>query len=286
MLRRPTIPTLLLVVLATVGGCTEPSPSPSPDPTETVAEVRAARQAVAEPAVALHVAAQRVLATLEELRASEVDDPEARLALLDEAPSGPLEELEEAIVTVRGVELDGSSGAVADAGAALADAADAAEDALRAARVDLREQERAASVHASLLGMAARWDEPGSRSQQLDRLAALAEEADALAVRLASAQPVAPCLTLFERRAAAARHVADATRELRDHVEAYRGSEFDRRRDELAEDPFALEHPLVEADVAELDCWREQAPVAGAVAGITSALDRLEDALNPPGVSS
>lgn len=276
---------LLLAVLA-AGGCSDAEPPASPDPTQAVAEVRAARQAVAEPAVALHVAAQRVLATIEELRGSEVEDPEARLELLDEAPTGALDELEDAIVTARGVELEGGSGAVEDAAVALADAVDAAEDALRAARADLRAQERAASAHIGLLAMTERWDEPGSRSQQLDRLAVLADQADALADQLAATDPVAPCLTGLTRRAAAARHVAEATRELRSHVEAYRGSAFDERRSELAEDPFALERPLVEADLAELDCWREQAPLVAAVAEVTAALDRLEDALNPPDATS
>lgn len=273
---------LLIVAVLAAGGCSDAEPPTSPEPTQTFAEVRAARQVVAEPAVALHVAVQRVVATVEELRGSEVDDPEARLSLLDEVPTGPLDELEEAIVTARGVELEGSSRAVEEAGTALDDAADAAEDALRAARADLRDQVRAASAHATLLAMTERWDEPGSRSQQLDRLAALADEADAFAERLASRDHIAPCLTVFERRAAAARHVAEATRELRGHVDAYRGSAFDERRSELAEDPFALERPLVEADLAELDCWREQAPLFDAVAEVTAALDRIEDALNPP----
>lgn len=278
---------LLVAVAVAAGGCREAAaPQSSPDPTETVAEVRAARQAVAEPAVALQVAAQRVLVTVEELRASDVDDPQARLALLDEAPSDPLDELEEAIATASGVELQGGSGAIRDAEEALADAVDAAGEALRAARTDLRRQQRAASSHASLLAMTERWEEPGSRSQQLDRLAVLADEADALAERLAATEPVASCLTVFERRAAAARHVAEATRELRAHAEAYRGSAFDERRRELAEDPFALERPLVEADLDELDCWREESPLVVAVTELGEALDRLEDALNPRDVTS
>lgn len=272
---------LLLAVALLAGGCTGDEPDAAPTADATVSEVRAARQAVAEPAVALHDAVSRLLAVVGELRASTVEEPDARLEELRTLPEEPLEELEEAIATAGEVELDGSSAPVVAAREALDDALAGARRALTAARADLAEQERAAEAHRTLRSLTGRWDAPGSRSQQLDRFAALARDADALATELEAVEPVAPCLTGIERRAAAARAVAEATRELRGHIEAYRGEQFDRRREQLADDPFGLEQPLVTRDIAELGCWRDEAPLVTAAAEVRAALRGVEQALNP-----
>ena len=271
-----------MALVLTLGACSESPPAARPTVADTVAEVRAAREAVEEPAVALHDRTRLLVAAVEELRTSEDEDPRDRVIAVERARSGPLAELDAAIDAAGEVELRSDVDAVAAAADALDAAARAARDVLVAADRDLSDLQRAAEVDASLAAMADRWEQPGSRSQQLERLAALTADADALAADLEKTDPVASCLTGWDRRAAAAQHVADATRELRGHVEAYRGEEFDRLRAELVEDPYALERPLVAADAEEVVCWREEAPVALAAAVVDAALARLEAALNPP----
>lgn len=272
----------MLALSFLAAGCSDGEPAPTATPTaiDTLAEVRRAREAVQQPAVDLHLAAQRVVGLVAEQRAA-TDPPATRLSTLAELPSTTFDDLGAAVVAVEDVTLDGRSEAVGRARDALAAAAKAGRQVQEAALLDLADEERAAEVEVALLDMAARWEAPGSRSQQLDRFAALAADADALAAELAAVDPVADCLTTFERRRAAAHYVGEATRELREHVEAYRGTAFDERRAELAEDPFGLELPLRDGDVAELGCWREAAPVVLAAAAIDAALARLEDALNP-----
>lgn len=281
MLRRSAPAAAVLAFALTAGACSDPAPTAGPSPDDTVREIRAAREAVEEPAVDLLVAAQRLVAAVEALRTSDVEDPTQRLSLLADPPSEPFEELQGAIAAARRVRLAGDASGVLAAQEALDAAADAGRAVLEAARRDIANQVRAAEIHATLLGMTERWEQPGSRSQQLDRFADLAAEAESFAEILDAAAPVAPCLTVFERRAAAARHVAEATRQLHGHVEAYRGGEFDRLRAELAEHPFGLERPLVEGDLAELDCWRGEAPVVEAAADVEEALVGVEAALNP-----
>lgn len=272
----------LLSIALLVGACTgaEPVGAPSPSPVP-VAEIREARATVEGPAVALRDAAAEVVATVEALRASPPEDPAARREVLEQALDGPLGALEDAVAEVEDLQLEGGSDAVRQAAEALAAAAQRGEQTAAAAREDVAAQLGLAAADAELARLVAAWDRPGSRHDQMERLADIAAAAAALASELEDVEPVADCLDGPTRRAEAARHVEEATRELRDHVVAYRGNTFDERRAELAEDPYGSGGPLAAGDARAIGCWRREAPVVSAAEGLDRELGRLQDALNP-----
>lgn len=290
--RRPAaLPAAAVVaVLLGVPACTPssgPEPAATDDADERIATVLALRSAAGPPAAELGSAAATVTQQLADLRAALPVDPADRVAAAGELRDGALARLEDARDAV-GPELAGDAdGPDADAvRAALGDAVDAADALLAAATEDLVLLERAADADARLVRVVAAWEEPGSRNEQLGRLAEVAAEADTLAAELGPSDDVPGCSDAVARRARAAEAMADASRELRGLVERRRGEEFDARRAELASDPAASTRALVEADRGELDCWREESPVVARAAEVAGSLEELEAALNPSDLAS
>lgn len=237
-----------LCVALVLGGCavevdnpTSGATAPDPDRTERIAAVRATRELVGPGAVALVEAAAAARATA--------------LEALAAPPADPLRWPDVAAAAAAAVDalLDEATRTASEAAAAVPRTEDtaAAVERLGSAR---RTVERWAADVADVLGrpavlaghdaelarIAAAWDTPGSRRQQLAALDVLAADATAVAAAAADDAAALACAASSDVRARAAANVATATRELRDLVAAYRGNEFDARRAELRPDPDGL----------------------------------------------
>lgn len=279
---------LAVPVAAALVACSSPSSEPTPSPSSTVdtrlEAIRATRELVAAPAVELRAAVQVLVGRVGALR-TELETGEAAQRV-DDILTEPAADVEDAVASLRGLDLPPGPDA-ARAEAALASAIAAAEGAAAAAGQERDEVLALATYDEELLALTEAWDEPGSRRQQLERFAELADAADALRVRAEEADPLHPCSRAWVRRAVAAEHVAAATRELREYVSSYQGRAFDDRRRELADDPLGLGgEPLGRTDARELaDCWSDVSGVTRASAAVDDALVELEDVLNPADVS-
>lgn len=270
---------LLLFVLSactSVGG-TDAAPSPTPS-TVSVAAIREARAAVADPAAELVAAARATTASVARLREQPPPAPAARTAATAAVADGPLARLEAAAAEARRVAISSPSavaqawGEAVNAGAAVATTAAA----------DLAVIVAAAEADAALADLVAAWDEPGSYSQQLTRLADVAAAAASLSQLLGARADVAECLSTFDRRSAAAARIEERTRDLRRLVAERQGGAFDQQRDSYRAAPLGGDAPLVEQDAAEFRCWRTRAPLAGASTRLEEALASLQLTLNPP----
>ena len=278
-----------LAVLA--GGCSsgsEPATlneSPTISRDARIAMIRAARSTIEQPAADLAAAVEAVELAVEEVREDPPRRPDDRREAVQAIREGTLPPLRAAIDAAEEVELVGDSDDIEAARAAWQELIDTASEVEPAADTDLEAIERTAALDEQLAELTRRWDEPGSRRQQLERFAELAEEAEALSAEIAEAEPVAPCMTTFDRREEAARTVAERTLELRDLIQRYRGTEFDELRDEYRQDPYGFGAPITEGAADDLPCWREEGPVPTAAEEVSAALDRLQSALNPPDLS-
>ncbi len=271
-----------VAVLALAACTAEPTAAPTPEP--RIAEVQAARQVVAEPAAALATATAKVVDATRALRTASDLAPDAGIAGLASAVDG----LSAARADLASITVGGDGPDVAAARQALDEAATAAGEVLDAVAAEREEVTTLTSIDGELLALTTAWDEPGSRSAQLDRLAEVDDEADAMASALADRNGVHPCADVFGRRAAAAEGVATTTRELADYVRVRDGAAFDARRAELAADPLGTSgSPLWVEDARALSgCWDAAAPVLDAAAAVSAALADLQAALNPADLSS
>lgn len=257
-------------------------PTPTAPAGNRAAEIRIARDLVGPPAVAIRDATQAVVAVLDDLRSSPTaSSPEARIGILESALASPLDALDTAIADLEAVTLVGDAPELDLAEAAIEDAVAAASQVRKAARADVAAQLSLAEADQQLAALVETWDQRGSRNEQLGRLAATATAAEDLAEQLSAQDDVAACLTGFARRADAAREIAQLTRELRGYVEGFQGQRFDERRAEIGDGPLTDDR-IREADAAQVECWRNEAPVPAVAGDVDEALRRLQDALNPP----
>ena len=287
-MRAPPRPVAFLAALALAVGaaaCTEPAAvDGGADVADRIATVRELRATVGPPAADVGTAAATLREVLDGLHADPTAAPDARRGVVETVRERDLARLEEATAALAATELpEAGPGApdVAAASAARDDVVRAATDLATAAAEDLDLLVTSAGAEDRLAELTAAWDEPGSRSQQLERLDTTAEAADELAAELEAIADVPACAELITRRADAARTVATHTRELRDLVEQRAGTGFDERRAELANDPYGLGERLVDGDVRDLGCWRTDGPVAAAADEVEEGLAALEEALNP-----
>lgn len=289
--RPPAPASLVAVVIALVAACSpasEPSaPATSAEADERIATVLELRTTLGPAAGSLGSASATVVEQLESLHAALPAEPDERRTAVDALVTGPLTGLEEALAGL-GPELAGdATGPDAEAvRAALTDARTSGEALTRAAADDLAVVDRLAGADAQLANLVAAWDEPGSRDEQLQRLAEVAGDAEALASELTALEDAPDCLGRVDRRVEAAETVATSTTELRSLVESRSGEEFDARRAELAQDPFGVGADLVDLDRDEVECWRDEGPVADSARDVADALEALEAALNPPDLAT
>lgn len=268
---------LLLVLIAVLAGACANGPSPE----EVATAVMAAREAVASPASALGTTAEAVVVAVTDVRLNAAGTLIERQARLDAVSEGPVQDLADALGQADSVHLDSEIDEIRMAQAAWLTTRAAASDLLSAAGEQLDELQRILAWDERLGQLAATWQEPGSRRLQLERFAENADLADQLAADIRADAPTT-CPEQLERRQEAAEFIAESTRELRGHIEAYRGTTFDERRLELADDPTGFGLPLHELDNQDVDCWRERSGIA--TAALLDALAGLQDALNPAGL--
>lgn len=273
----------VLVAALLLGACAPGDASSGAGKGDTAArveQVRALRELLAGPAVALGRAGAQVEREVRALRTEPASEPADRLASVAVVQGGAVAGLTGALADARQVAVSGDGQDAAATGAAW-DATIAAADALvDAAQDELDLVGALATTDGALAEVVAVWAQPGSRSQQLAAFADAAAVADRVAEDL-SARPVdVPCLGDQERRIAAATFVAAATRELRRYVANHQGNAFDARRAELDVDPYGLGGPLAAVD--DPSCWDDGSRTGAAATRLRAALAGLEEALNPP----
>lgn len=289
--RRSTAAFVAAVALLAPAGCSSPGTSDpaatTADPDQRIDTIRQLRSTVGPRSAELGTAAATLVQQLDEFHAAPPRDPTVRRETVATIRSGSLALLERTLDGY-GPDLVGDETGpdAEDVSAAMGEVRGAAVALARAAVEDLQRVEEAAEAEERLAAAVEAWSEPGSRNEQLQRLEEVAGEVDALATELEAVEDVPACSGLVARRAEAARAVAAHTRELRALVEQRRGDEFDARRDELLQDPYGTGGLLVEEDRREIGCWREAGPVVAAADEFAAALDRLEEALNPPDLAS
>lgn len=276
-------------VLAAVGGaiavalsaCSAGTTSGSSSSEVDFAAVRAAREAFAGPAQELGTAARAAVASGRlarfEIDASAADgtpDVAERTFLIDEFEAR-LDEVDSANVEVS-VEAD------ADVEAATEAWAQARRDATQlvaSGRAEVLMLRALLDAEAVLAGLAALWDEAGSRAQQTERLNDAVELAEGVVASLAEVEDIPSCATAVERRREAARLVADRTAELAGHVARGQGTAFDEARASYDLEPW--HQGLAQMDGNDEACWGRQAGVSTGAAAVEAAIEDLVEALNP-----
>ncbi len=272
------------VLGAAACGSGETSPAPSPT-ADRVAEILAARGQVAAPAVELVEAAAAFGMAAERLRLGAVPDPQRRLDEVAGPATTRLAELQGAVGRASSVTVTGESPDAVAVARAWADVVSAAKDVITGGTAVLDVVAETARAELRLEDLVATWNERGSRQEQLDRLRATISEAEAVVADLAPLPEAPGCGEAVARRATAGQAVARHTEELRDLVVAFRGNEFDARRDELTQDPYGLGARFADLDAEEGACW-ESGATAGAIDRLTAAMAALQAALNPADLAS
>lgn len=261
---------------------TRPSDASAPpngdDPAD--GEVRAAREALGEPAVAL---ADALLAAAAAVDAARHETP--RGTATRQAATALTERFEalraaalEADAAGRGLGADAaldSEGRVARAAAVVTEAAAVALRAADGGAAQAAALERLAGFDERMDQAAAAWDAPGSQSQ---RRAALDEQAaalDALAVQAAAEQPVPEdCPAQRDARVRWAGLLAERTRTLQSLATGGTGDRYDAERAAFGGDPFGEDRLAV--DAVDRDCWAAESVLAQAAAGIRGEVEALE----------
>lgn len=273
-------PAVLLAAIALFAPACSDTAADGPAPTaDRVAAVREARGDLAEPATQLGTAAIGVREAVEQL--SLAPGPET-VELLEQA----LDELDAATAELAEVDLAADTDEVRAAGEAVDRATGAADQLAEAGDTVAEAGRRVAEVDPRLEELIEAWDERGSRSEVLARL----EEVAASAEELVADGPEG-CAGPVEARNAAAHHVAEATRELREFVASRDGPGYDDRRAELAEAPYGHgddETPRrldgLAAGTSTACPARDEA--TDAADEVAAALEELEAALNPSDLAS
>lgn len=246
---------------------------------DRILEVRAAREALAEPVPAVVAEAERLVDALEQVwtETGQVEGRAERAAALRLAPFG------DAVETLDAVALDGDGPDVVAARDLVAAMVAAGRSLLEVAEEELASLTALPPFDAELEAVLAGWDQRGSYSQQLEAFTQLAEDATALADQAEGRTATPTCTGLWERRAQAARTVTERTEELRILIRDRRGQEFDELRDSFRQDPYDLDGLLGELDAAAAaSCWAEESEAPGAAERLLTRTDELEAALDPP----
>ncbi|MDP9023275.1 MAG: hypothetical protein M3N57_11405, partial [Actinomycetota bacterium] len=151
---------------------------------DRVNDIRRARAVLTEPLERVGTLAMTLTRDVTAVRLGDPPDPAERLAALDAVRAGVLNDLSTASAELADTDVVGSGPAMVDARAALADVTAAADAVAAGARADLEFVATLASADAELARLMAVWDQPGSRREQLTRLAEAADAAGELAVQL------------------------------------------------------------------------------------------------------
>lgn len=276
---RPVVAALVWAAL--VAGCSVGTPADTETDSEHADRVRAvvnARDLVVGPAQELGTAAAGLSAALHDLAGR----PEPVLVT---AVRSAAIRLADAIDAVSSLTIEPSTPDTVAAVGALTEAGSEATVLRESALVVADAVDALTPTSERLAGIVARWDEPGSRSQLLDRFAVAA----AAAADIAASDDGPPgCPGPQQEQADAAAFVADATRELEDLIEARDGNGFDARRAELADAPYGTAGGVPRAldDAVDPDACPALAEATDAARGVVDALGELQAALNPTDLAS
>ena len=270
-----------LVVAVVAAGCDLPESDGGEIVVTTddrIEEVRAAREALAEPVPAVVGGAERLVEALERVWTEEATSGE-RAAL---AEALRLDPFDEAIGTLAAVDLEGNGPDVAAAQAHVDDLVDTGRALLSDVQDELSSVTALPAFDQQLEELLAGWDARGSYSQQLNAFEELAADAEALAASARERRATPSCVGVWDRRTEAAGVVASRTLELRDLIRDRRGQEFDDLRDTFRQDPYGLGELLGVLDArAAADCWEDASTAPDAVAQLQTHLEDLTSALDP-----
>lgn len=279
---RPVVATVAAVVVL-LAACEQPPVRSSRlvvDEEGRVEQVRRARTALAAPVPPV-VAASRAYRDLVGEILAAPGDSEGRATSVTLADPSAVVAATDALAAV---ELVGDGPDVRAARAAVAELTAAATAVVEAGAAELADLPPLAEADGRLAVLVAGWDEPGSRSQQVERLGTLEEEARAAATAFDGSPSALPCVGAWERRVAAAETVATRTAELRGFVSAFDGASFDAARSAYRADPYDTGGvTLGDLDAAAASsCWAASSAVVAGHERVEETVDALEEALDPP----
>lgn len=279
----------LVAALVLAPACTDTSGGEVPDEVVDVDAIRAARQLYGTPAQELGTAVRGVLAAARAARlepaasdATGMPDAAARSFAIDEFERlvGDLDALLSADPTA-----GDPTASAPDANApdeitdAWAAARRGAQQLVVGAQAEIDFLRSLLDAESTMAGIAALWDEPGSRSTQATRLEEATVEAQDLVAALADLTEQPPCSDALGRRRDAATVVAERTEQLAGHARRGEGRAYDEAREEFALEPW--HDGLPEDDRFEEACWTSTAVVPSSATAVETALGDLVAALNP-----
>jgi hypothetical protein len=253
--------------------------------------IREARTAYAEPAEALGTAVRAAVAGMRTARLQPPDsaaDGEPAVAprafVIDEA-ARLLDDVAAAAVAVDASTAEAAVDVGEVAEPSVRVAAQAWSDALReaqrlvaAGRAEVELLRAVLQAEATMALLAALWDQPGSRSQQIQRLGDAADDSQDVVDALATLGEVPACSLTVQRRRDAAMLVAQRTAELHEFVQRGQGSSFDEARASYHAQPW--HQGLPGSDAQDGRCWDASSGVSVAGDGVERALEDLVAALN------
>ena len=276
---RPVVAVAAVAVL--LAGCTPPASDEGEviiTTDERIPEIRAARQALAEPVPAVTAEAARLVDALEEVwtREAAADDR------AEFAEALRLDPFRDALGDLDAVVLEGD-GPDVTAAAEVVDAMVAdGRGLLAVAEEELASLTSVPSFDTRLEDVVAQWDQRGSYSQQLQAFEQFALDAEALAEEAAGRTGTPACVELWPRREEAARVVAERSRELRASIRDRRGQEFDELRDAYRQDPYGLGALLGVMDAqAAAACWAEESDAPPVLDLLDERTEEIAEALDP-----
>jgi hypothetical protein len=262
------------VIFASVlAGCDAAEPlgggSEAASPAVPAADIAEARTTLGDPLVALTEAA---LVLADDMEAARFELARGRPVLEGLATvRDDIETVEERAEAAQRAAVDAP---VRDAARIVANAASTALEAAASGGRETGYVRRLALVDVALLEAAARWDEPGSQSEQRQRLSDLAAEVEALPQSMhgMAPQPQA-CRVSVVNRLRWIDVVAERSRRLAELATGGGGEQYDQLRTAFRIQPLA-EDPLA-ADAAERQCWLSNSPVPASTMSLRSAVDEL-----------
>lgn len=276
--------TTIICVALLVGGCAAQDGS---DPDADARAIREAREVLGNAISQLGAAVVATEETITALRLGDPAQPDGRRAAVEDARTGTLEALDDALSTTA-LDLPDEPAAVAEAQEAWEAAMTAGQELRDAAEADLDHTGHLAQIDAELAEIVTSWDTPGSYSQQVERFTSMRNRARSMATDLQEEEPRPGCSGATDRRRQAAEWVASATDELRTLIESRRGEEFDARRQELEAEPYGFEgvdgqpdRLLGQLDEHDEECWQTEGATPTATRAFDAAIERIEQALNP-----
>lgn len=266
---------MLALLLAGCAGAEPPEAAVTEaEPEPDMEAVRAAREALGQPMVALADALLTATAAVDQARheAPRGDEAVAAAAGLGE----PLDALRQAAVaadaSARALEGEDRIDRAADLVVTLAAAGVRAADAGAAQAAALR---RLGEFDARMDDAVRSWETPGSQSERRAALGQLAVELEALAGQTAAEQPVpAGCPELRDARERWARLLAERSRALQEVARGATGEVYDARLAEFTAEPYGEDR--LAADAATRPCWAEQSELARTAASVTTEVQALE----------